>query len=95
MVRNCFKIKQKRQLLATVVNSQQLYAVLVWADELKYNQNVSTILRLQRTIGLRVLMPHRMDSIYAIIEATIPAYLLAKKNEDLCKKIRIRKEIKR
>jgi len=73
----------KWKLLATVINSQLLYAVPVWANDLEYVRNAKTILRPQRTIALRVAMAYRTVSTQAILVVArfLPAHLLARERQ--------------
>lgn len=71
--------QRKRRLLATVVESQLLYAAPIWASALVFERNVKTLQRPQRTIALRVAMAYRTVSTQAIlvVAGIVPAHLLA------------------
>lgn len=71
--------QRRRRLLATVVDSQLLYASPIWSGALAFQSNIDTLLRPQRSIALRVAMAYRTVSTGAIlvIAGTIPAHLLA------------------
>jgi hypothetical protein len=70
----------KRRLLATVVESQLLYAAPVWADTVSASSgSVRLLLRPQRVIALRVIRAYRMvsDEAALLLAYMPPANLLA------------------
>uniref|UniRef100_A0A2S2P488 Reverse transcriptase domain-containing protein n=1 Tax=Schizaphis graminum TaxID=13262 RepID=A0A2S2P488_SCHGA len=77
--------QRKRQLLATVVNSQLLYAAPVWAGALVYLTNIRIIQRPQRAIALRAASAYRTVSTAAImvVSGIIPVHLLARERQKI------------
>lgn len=76
--------QRTRQLLASVVNSQLLYAAPVWESALEFNTNKTLLQRPQRTIALRVASAYRTISTPAIfvIAEIIPVHLIARERKE-------------
>lgn len=70
----------KRKLLASVVNSQLLYASPVWCSSLVFQNHRNTILGPQRRMALRVARAYRTVSTAAIlvIASCTPVHLIAR-----------------
>lgn len=75
--------QKKRQLVASVVSSQLLYAAPIWASALAFDINVKFLQRPMRTMALRVASAYRTVSTAAIfvIAGMIPVHLLAKERQ--------------
>ncbi|KAL4097352.1 hypothetical protein QTP88_022145 [Uroleucon formosanum] len=73
----------KRKLLAMAVQSKLLYAAPVWADALEMKCNVTTLVRPQRRIALRVAKAYRTVSANAIliVAGMVPAHLKAQEQQ--------------
>jgi len=71
--------QKKMQLLATVIQSQTLYASPARAGSFIFHRNVHILSRLQRTIAIRVARVYRTVSTQAVkvIASIIPVHLLA------------------
>lgn len=70
--------QQKRKLLASMVNSQLLYASPVWANAQVFDSYVDIIERLQRIMVLRGATAYSTASLSAVmvISGTISAHLM-------------------
>lgn len=76
--------QRRRQLLASVVHSQVLYAAPVWAGSLTIQSNVRILLRPQRTMALRVAKAYRTVSTQAalVVAGLIPVHLLVRERAE-------------
>lgn len=83
--------KQKsRNIIATAVQKQLLYAVPIWAGALIYERNINTILGPQRRMALRIAMAYRTVSTSAImvVAGVIPAYFLARERQNIYRRFK-------
>lgn len=77
--------QRSRKLMATVVESQLLYAAPVWSSSLVFDRNVETLERPQRCIALRVAAAYRTVSSDAalVVAGLIPAHLKAMERTEI------------